>query len=47
LKFRRTKTNDNAELAENVCHIAANVLRTPEEPKLMNGMLYWKRIYQK
>jgi hypothetical protein len=25
LKFRRTKTNDNAELAENVCHIAANV----------------------
>jgi hypothetical protein len=27
--------------------LAPNVLRTPEEPKWMNGMLYWKRIYQK
>jgi hypothetical protein len=39
LKFRRTRTNDNAKLAENVCHIAANVSRTPEEPKRMNGIL--------
>jgi hypothetical protein len=37
LKFRRTRTNDNAKLAENVCHIAANVLRTAEGMCFGNG----------
>jgi hypothetical protein len=39
LKFRRTQTNDNAKLAENVCHIAANVPHTPEEPNEVNETL--------
>jgi hypothetical protein len=44
LKFRRTRTNDNAKLAENVCHIAANVSRIEASWDRVSECFSWKRM---